>query len=342
MSKERGKKAERSGRRLSPINAAAAGIDIGATFHVVAVGEDRCDSPVRSFRTFTSDLRELADWLAEVGIKTVAMESTGVYWIPVYELLEERGLEVLLVNARDVKNVPGRKSDVNDAQWLQQLHQYGLLRGSFRPREALVRLRAILRHRERMVDYAASHIQHMQKALMQMNVQLHHVVSDITGVTGMQIIRAICQGERDPEALAQFRDRRCKASEDEIREALTGHYRPEHVFTLRQALDLYDAYQAKIGECDQEIEKALAEINRDRSPAEEPLPKRRDAGGRNEPRFDVRAALYTLLGRDLTQIHGLGAYTVLRLVGECGDDMAKWRTAKHFKSWLALAQGNKI
>jgi transposase len=193
-----------------------------------------------------------------------------------------------------------------------------------------------------MVDYAASHIQHMQKALMQMNLQLHHVVADITGLTGMQIIRAICQGERDPEALAQFRDRRCKASEDEIREALTGHYRPEHVFTLRQALDLYDTYQAKIGECDREIEKALAELNRDRAPAEEPLPKRRDAGGRNEPRFDVRAALYTLLARDLTQIHGLGAYTVLRLVGECGDDMTKWRTAKHFTSWLALAPGNKI
>jgi len=342
MSNAQGKKAGRSRRRLSTINRDAAGIDIGATVHVVAVAEGRCDSPVRSFRTFTSDLRELADWLAEVGVKTIAMESTGIYWIPVYELLEERGFEVLLVNARDVKNVPGRKTDVNDAQWLQQLHQYGLLRGSFRPREALLCLRAILRHRERMVDYAASHIQHMQKALMQMNLQLHHVVADITGLTGMQIIRAICQGERDPEALAQFRDRRCKASEDEIREALNGHYRPEHVFTLRQALDLYDTYQAKISECDREIEKALAELNRDRSPAEEPLPKRRDAGGRNEPRSDVRAALHTLLGRDLTQIHGLGAYTVLRLVGECGDDMTKWRTAKHFTSWLALAPGNKI
>src|SRR5262249_43432652 len=199
------------------------------------------------------------------------------------------------------------------------------------------------RHRERMVDYAASHIQHMQKALMQMNVRLHHVVSDITGLTGMKIIRAICQGERDPEALARFRDRRCKASEDEIREALTGHYRPDNVFTLRQALDLYDAYQAKIGECDREIESSLAEINRDRPPVGQPLPKRRDAGGgRNEPRFDVRAALYTLLGRDLTQIHGLGAYTVLRLVGEGGDDMTKRKTAKHFTSWLALAPGNKV
>jgi transposase len=339
MSKRQG---SRAARRLSSIHTHAAGIDIGATFHVAAVGPERSEEPVRSFRTFTADLRELADWLTACGVKTVAMESTGVYWIPVYEILEERGFEVLLVNARDVKNVPGRKTDVNDAQWLQQLHEHGLLRGSFRPREALVRLRAILRHRERMIDYAASHIQHMQKALMQMNLQLHHVVADITGQTGMRIIRAICQGVRDAQVLAGFRDPRCKEPEEVIREALTGHYRPEHVFTLRQALELYDAYQAKIIECDGEIEKALAAVNGDRSTAEEALPKRRDAGSRNEPRFDVRRALYTLLGRDLTQIHGLGAYTVLRLIGECGDDMTKWRTAKHFTSWLSLAPGNKV
>jgi len=327
---------------LSSIHADAAGIDIGATFHVAAVGAQRADEPVRSFRTFTADLHELANWLATCGIKTVAMESTGVYWIPVYEILEEHGFEVLLVNARDVKNVPGRKTDVNDAQWLQQLHEHGLLRGSFRPREALVRLRAILRHRERMIDYAASHIQHMQKALMQMNLQLHHVVSDITGQTGMRIIRAICEGERAAEVLARFRDPRCKEPEEVIREALTGHYRSEHVFTLRQALELYDAYQAKILECDSEIEEAMVAINGDRSSPKEALPERRDAGSRNEPRFDARRALYTLLGRDLTQIHGLGAYTVLRLVGECGDDMTKWRTVKHFTSWLSLAPGNKV
>jgi len=193
-----------------------------------------------------------------------------------------------------------------------------------------------------MVQYAASHIQHMQKALMQMNVQLHHVVTDITGVTGLRIVRAICGGERDPAILAQFRDNRCKASTDLIRAALTGHYRSEHVFALRQALELYDVYQAKIEECDRELENALVEINRDRSAAEGPLTKRRDAGGRNEPHFDVRMALSTLLGRDLTQIHGLGAYTVLRLVGECGDDLTKWRTSKHFASWLCLAPGNKV
>ena len=229
-----------SAGRLSTINPDAAGLDIGATFHVVAVPRDRDDRPVRTFRTFSGDLHQLADWLRAVGITTVAMESTGVYWIPVFEILEGHGFEVLLVNARDVKHVPGRKTDVNDAQWLQPLHQHGLLRGSFRPRDEVVRLRAYLRHRERLVDYAAAHIQHMQKALMQMNVQLHHVVTDITGVTGMRIIRAIVAGNHAPEQLAAFRDRRCHASEDTIREALIGNYRPEHVFALRQALELYD------------------------------------------------------------------------------------------------------
>src|SRR6266849_7220556 len=219
-----------SSGRLSTIHPDAAGIDIGSTFHVVAVPSDRDDRPVRTFRTFSSDLHQLADWLTEVGIRTVAMESTGVYWIPVFEILDARGFEVLLVNARDVKHVPGRKSDVNDAQWLQQLHQYGLLRGSFRPRDAVARLRAYLRHRERLVEYAASHIQHMQKALMQMNVQLQHVVTDITGVTGMRIIKDIIKGIRDPKLLAQHRDPRCKQSPETIQDALTGNYRPEHVF----------------------------------------------------------------------------------------------------------------
>jgi transposase len=331
-----------SSGRLSTIHPDAAGIDIGSTFHVVAVPSDRDDRPVRTFRTFSSDLHQLADWLTEVGITTVAMESTGVYWIPVFEILDARGFEVLLVNARDVKHVPGRKSDVNDAQWLQQLHQHGLLRGSFRPRDSVVRLRAYLRHRERLVDYAAAHIQHMQKALMQMNVQLHHVVTDITGITGMRIIRAIVAGNHAPEQLAEFRDRRCHASEATIREALIGNYRPEHVFALRQALELYDVHQAKVAECDVEIEAVLGELNAPRVTPDAPLPPVRHAKGQNEPAFDVRAALYTLLGADLSQIHGFGPYTVLRLVAECGDDMTKWPTAKHFASWLSLAPGNKI
>src|SRR5256712_3166371 len=331
-----------SSGQLSTINLAAAGIDVGSTSHVVAVPPDRDERPVRTFRTFSGDLHELADWLSEVGITTVAMESTGIYWIPVFEILEARGFEVLLVNARDVKNVPGRKTDVNDAQWLQQLLQYGLLRGSFRPRDGVVRLRAYVRHRERMVDYAASHIQHMQKALMQMNVQLHHVVSDITGATGMRIIRAIVSGTQTPATLAEFRDVRCAASEETIREALTGNYRPEHVFALRQALALYDFHQVKIAECDTEIDAVLHTLNEERATPEQPLPAVRHAKGRHEPAFEARPALYTLLGADLTQIHGFGAYTVLRLVAECGDDMRKWPTAKHFTSWLCLAPGHKI
>jgi transposase len=331
-----------SAGRLSTINPDAAGLDIGATFHVVAVPRDRDDRPVRTFRTFSGDLHQLAEWLRAVGITTVAMESTGVYWIPVFEILEAHGFEVLLVNARDVKHVPGRKTDVNDAQWLQQLHQHGLLRGSFRPRDEVVRLRAYLRHRERLVDYAAAHIQHMQKALMQMNVQLHHVVTDITGLTGMRIIRAIVAGNHAPAQLAEFRDRRCHASEATIRDALVGNYRPEHVFALRQALDLFDFHQAKVAECDVEVEAVLCGLNAERVTPDAPLPAVRHAKGRNEPAFEVRPALYTLLGADLSQIHGFGPYTVLRLVGECGDDMTKWPTAKHFTSWLSLAPGNKI
>jgi len=329
-------------RRLTIVNEDAAGLDVGATFHVVAIPADRDAEPVRTFQSFTADLHALAAWLQSVGIRTIAMESTGVYWIPVYEILEQRGFKVLLVNARDTRNVPGRKTDVNDAQWLQQLHQHGLLRGSFRPRPDVARLRAYLRHRERLLDYAASHIQHMQKALMQMNVQLHHVVTDITGVTGMNILRAIVAGNHDPAALAEFRDRRCQASQATIAAALTGNYREEHLFALRQSLELYDFHRRQIEACDAQIEATLAQLNIDREAPAQPLPTVRHQGGPNEPRFEVRSALYTLLGADLSQVHGFGPYTVLRLVAECGDDMTKWPTAKHFTSWLCLAPGNKI
>ena len=342
MSRDSNKQGKRRGKKLSTVNLTAAGLDVGSTFHVVAVPPELDDEPVRTFQSFTSDLHALADWLHEVGITTVAMESTGVYWIPVFEILEQSGFEVSLVNARHVKNVPGRKTDVNDAQWLQQLHSYGLLRASFRPRDAIVGLRAYLRHRERLVDYAASHIQHMQKALMQMNVQLHHVVTHITGVTGMKIIRAIVGGNQDPAALAEFRDSRCKASKNTIREALTGNYREEHVFALAQSLDIYEFHQAKIAECDEQIEAVLDTLNADRQAPAESLPKIRHTRGQNEPRFDVRSALYTLIGADLSQIHGFGPHTVLRLIAECGDDLSKWPTAKHFTSWLCLAPGNKI
>lgn len=340
----RDRKNKSSSKGLPIVHRHAAGIDIGSTFHVVAVPADVNEQPVRKFSSFTGDLYQLAQWLKSVGITTIAMESTGIYWVPVYEILEEHGFEVVLVNARDAKNVPGRKTDFNDAQWLQRLHEHGLLRASFRPHETIVALRAYLRHRERMIEFAASHIQHMQKALMQMNLQLHHVVSDITGVTGMKIIRAIVQGTRDTAALAEFRDVRCKSSVETIKKALTGNYRAEHVFALRQALELYDAYQEKIRDCDQEIEHALQELNKER---EVPVPqgptRRKQSRPKNELTVDIGSALFTLLGGiDLTQIHGLGPYSALQIVAECGTDMTRWPTVKHFTSWLTLAPGNKI
>ncbi|MBB4266741.1 transposase [Roseospira visakhapatnamensis] len=255
----RGKTARKT-RALAPIHPDAGAIDIGATMHMAAVPPDRDPDPVRAFATFTGDLHRLAGWFARCGVKTVAMESTGVSWIPVYEILEQQGFEVVLVNARDAKHVPGRKTDVSDAQWLRRLHEYGLVRGSFRPTGDLAALRAFLRHRERLLDYAAAHVQHMQKALTQMNLQLHHVVTDITGATGMRIIRAIVAGERDPAVLASYRDRRCRASEETIGAALVGNHREEHVFALAQALDLYDVYQDKVAACDARIDAVLKRL----------------------------------------------------------------------------------
>ena len=338
-------KSKKSGRpsKLNIIHTQAAGIDVGATFHVVAVPPALSPEPVQTFQSFTGDLYRLANWLVEIGVTTVAMESTGIDWIPVFDILEAHGLEVLLVNARHVKTVPGRKTDVSDAQWLQQLPSYGLLRGSFQPAQEWAALRAYLRQRERLIEYAASHIQHMQKALMQRNLQLHHVISDITGVTGMKIMRAIVAGQHNPAELATYRDRRCQASEETIREALTGHYRREHVFELRQALELYDSYQARIDACDQEIEATLASLQDDTISLETlPAARYKTTRKANEPKFAVREALFRVLGIDLSQIHGFGAYSVLRLVGECGMDMSRWPTVKHFTSWLTLAPGNKI
>lgn len=335
------KKGTRAPTALTPINQRAVGIDIGSTFHVVAVPPDLDPEPVRSFRSFTGELNQLADWLVGLGITTVAMESTGIYWVPVFEILDARGLNVVLVNARDAKNVPGRKTDVNDAQWLQQLHSYGLLRASFRPEAAIVALRAYLRHRERMVEYAAAHIQHMQKALMQMNLQLHHVVADITGVTGMKILRAIVAGERDPSVLALHRDRRCKATVVTICEALTGNYRPEHVFALKQAIELYDAYQAKLADCDAEIERSVRALPKADEPASAPARRAREPQ-KNEPHFQIRDLLRAITGVDLTDIDGLGPYSTLRILAECGTDMTRWPTSKHFTSWLTLAPGSKI
>ena len=329
---------------LERINLDAAGIDCGSEAHYVAVPPERDVEPVRSFKTFTGDLHRLADWLGTCGIKTVAMESTGVYWIPIFEILEDRGFEVLLVNSRHIKNVPGRKTDVLDCQWIQELHSVGLLRGSFRPAAEIASLRVYLRHREKLVQSAASHIQRMQKALVQMNLQLHNVISDITGVTGMRILRDIVAGVTDPTALAAHRDHRCRASRDEIAASLTGNYRAEHLFMLRQDLELFDTFQRQIQACDREIESLLNTLAaKQRKPgASAPAPRCKWRPCDNEPRFEIRDPLYRLAGADLTQIDSIGPYTALKLVAEIGTDMTRWRTEKHFTSWLTLAPKNKI
>jgi len=329
---------------LERINRDAAGIDCGSEAHFVAVPPERDEEPVRSFKTFTSDLQRLADWLEVCKIKTVAMESTGVYWIPIFEILEERGFDVVLVNSRHVKNVPGRKSDVVDCQWIQELHSVGLLRGSFRPDAEIATLRAYLRHREKLVQTAASHIRRMQKALLEMNLQLDNVISDITGATGMRILRDVVAGVTDPEALAAHRDYRCRASEKEIAASLTGNYRAEHLFALRQNLELYDTIQRQIRDCDAEVETLLHELARkhDKSKGTLPRPRCKFKFCDNEPRFEIRDPLFRLSGVDLTQIDGIAPYTALRLIAEIGADMNRWPTCKHFTSWLTLAPKNKV
>jgi len=334
-----------SAQTLPVLNPNGAGLDIGSDEIWVAVPADRDPQPVRQFGTFTPDLYALADWLKACGVESVAMESTGVYWIPVYEILEACGVEVLVVNARHVKNVPGRKTDEKDCQWIQRLHTYGLLSGSFRPDAEMCALRAYLRHRANLLAHRAAHIQHMQKALHQMNVQLTQVLSDITGETGLAIIRRIVAGDRDPVALAQLRDPRCQHSEEEIAKALTGNYRPEHLFALKQALALYDFYTAQVCECDGEIERQFSVMkprhDQDDLPPLEVTDKR-DSHSKNAPSYDARTLLYHLVGVDLVAITGLNESTIQTALTETGTDMSKWRTEKHFCSWLRLAPHHDI
>ena len=324
----------------------AAGIDVGAEEHWVCVPADRDAQPVQKLSAFTCDLHRLADWFTACRITTVVMESTGVYWIPLFQILEARGFEVALVNARHVKNVPGRpKTDRFDCRWLQKLHTYGLLAPSFRPPEDICQLRSLLRHRENLIRMTVKHIQHMQKSLDQMNLHLHHVISDITGVTGMRIIRAIVAGERDPRPLAQYRDYRIKSSADTIAKALEGDYRAEHVFTLTQSLALYDFTQQQIAACDQEIERVLATLDSQVDPDEHPLPPPTTTHRhpqRNEPAFDLRTHLYRITGVDLTQVPGFQAPTIHIILAEVGLNMHQWPTDKHFASWLGLCPDNQI
>ena len=327
----------------------AAGIDIGAREIFVAVPPDRDEDPVQVFSTFTEDLQKMAQWLVQCGVTTVAMESTGVYWIPLYDVLEQYGLKVCLVNARNMKNVPGRRTDWHECQWIQYLHSVGLLRAAFRPDGAVVAVRALMRHRNDLVLMANQHVQHIHKALTQMNVQLHHVIDDITGVTGQKIVDAILAGERNPAVLAELRDRRIKANVETIRKSLEGNWRLEHLFTLRQARDSYRHYQQQIDTCDEEIEKLIVQFEPRVDPEVKPLPpdgKQRQRRSKSKMTnlktgFDVRTESYKLFGVDLTQVPGL-ARNVLVLFTEVGRDMSKWATAGQFVSWAGLCPDNDI
>lgn len=347
--------------KLSPelpkLNLNAAGIDVGSQSHYVAVPQGRDDEQcVREFKSYTSGLYAMASWLKDCGVETVAMESTGVYWIPVFQILESLEFEVILVNPKYVKNVAGRKTDVSDCQWIQQLHTYGLLPASFRPDDEICILRAYWRHRDMLVKYATAHIQHMQKALDLMNIHIHKAISDITGQTGMRIIRAILDGERNPAVLAEMRDPRIKCSKDELVQALQGDYRPEHLFTLRQALSLYEFYWQQIVECDKQIEACLTQMGANRAMPQEPAkacdadgngatnkPRKKKRVGGNAPTFDIQSHLIKLCGGvDVTEIDGMNVVTGLSAISETGLDMSKWPTEKHFCSWLALSPNNRI
>lgn len=344
MSKKRSKRPKKSKNldALEQINLNAAGIDIGAEEVYVAVPQGRGDQDVRSFPTFTADLHRLADWLVVCGIETVAMEATGIYWVPLFEILESRGFEVYLVNARHIKNVSGRKSDVLDCQWIQQLHTYGLLQPSFRPPEQICAIRSLVRHRDMLIKYRSAHIQHMQKALTVMNLRLTNVLSDITGVTGMKIIRSIVAGERNPQVLARFRHSNCAKSQAEIAKSLEGHYKREHLFALKQALELYDFYDHQLRDCDGELEVLYQEFDLPNDPGTPPPDPHTNKRRKNQPHFDLAQSLYRMTGVDLTQVDGLDAMTVQSILSEIGTDMSTWPTVKHFSSWLRLSPNNQV
>lgn len=327
----------------------AAGIDIGSREHYVAVPAGRDKKTVRSFRAYTEGLEEMVQWLKECKITTVAMEATGVYWIPVFQALEEAGFEVLLVDAYSVKHVPGRKSDVLDCQWIQELHTYGLLRGAFRPEDQICRIRTLQRHRKGLVENSSMLVQHMQKALNQMNLHLHHVLSNIVGESGLRMLDAILAEERDPKVLAGMADRRVKKSPAEIEAALKGNYRQEHLFVLRQALKSYRHMQEQIAECDQAIVAQLEAVS-DRklekpvqalvADGAEPAPKRKVPRSAQERTWQEQ--LLRIVGVDLTQVPGLGVLAVLTILSEIGTNMSKWRNEKAFASWLGLCPNHKI
>lgn len=332
--------------KLEITNPDAAGIDIGAKIHYVCVPEGRDDSRIKSFGCFTEDIHAMAAWLKKCGIKSIAMESTGVYWIPVFQILAQEGFEVNLINAQHVKGVPGRKkTDVEDCVWLQKLHSYGLLQASFRPTDQICVLRSYIRHRARLIENASTHVLRMQKALTEMNIQLHNVISDITGVTGMAIIKAILDGERDPAKLVELRNSRIKSSESVIAKSLNGNYREEQLFILRQEFESYEFYQRQIEALDKVIESCYRTFDKrerkdDKKENKKSLGKKRKSA--NTPQFNVREMLYDITGVDFTDIPGLSELTVQTIIAETGTDMSKWPTEKHFTSWLGLSPTNKI
>ncbi len=330
---------------LPTIYPCAAGIDIGAEEIVVAVPPDRDPEPVRVFRTFTSDLHALVAWLVACGIDTVAMESTGVYWIPIYELLEAQQIVPFLVNARHIKMVPGRKSDWNDAQWLQKLHALGLLRASFRPDAEICALRTLVRYRAELIQHRSPHVLHIQQALKVMNIQLSEVITDVMGTTGLAILRAIAAGERDPVVLAQHRKVNCRANGELIAKALTGTWKDEQIFVIQQALALYDTYTTHLRTCDTQIEAMLHTMEARAVPAT-PLPElpptKPNSNSKNAPAFNARAQYARLVGIDLVAVTGLSAATVQTLITEIGTDMSRFPTVKQFCSWLGLVPRNDI
>ena len=328
---------------LPPLNLNAAGIDVGSAEHFVAVPPNRDSEPVRRFDCFTADLHRLADWLKSCDIDTVVMESTGSYWIPLYQVLEARGFTVKLVNAHHVKNVPGRKSDIQDCQWLQKLETFGLLKNSYRPGSEICVLRTYWRQRDNLVKSASTCIQHMQKALTEMNVQLANVISDISGVTGLSIIRAILHGERDPDKLAQLKNYRIQASRNRIARSLHGDWREELLFVLGQSLQMYETYQSKIADCDRAIQAHLQTFDDKIDTRAHPGPRRKASKPRgNAPQFDLGSELYRITGVDLTSVDGIDVMTASTVISEVGVDITPWKTEKHFASWLALAPCNAI
>ena len=328
---------------LPVIHPHTAGIDIGSETHYVAVGSDCAQEAVRTFGCFTPDLFEMGKWLVSCGVTTVAIESTGVYWVPVARVLEaDFGLDVQLVDPKHVRAVPGRKTDVKDCQWLQQLHSYGLLSGVFRSATEIQPLKAYWRHRKTLVESAAQHVHRMHKALEVMNLQLHKAISDVTGVTGMKILRAIVAGERDPDALAAHRHALIKRPSEEIAKAMTGNYLPEQVFALEQALEAYDFFHRQIVTCDSRIEAYVATLATRPAPDAPPPAKKKSTRRKNQVHFDLRSELVRICGVDLTRITGIDELTAQTIVAEVGVDVSKFPTEKHFASWLALCPNHQI